>query len=359
MSDIIKKAKAGAKKNDPHGRKGPAPQDGADKPASEDAISLSSVINKNRVAGEPVRNEAPDPDAEAADGKAAAAYDELISKSKQIYESYLSAMLALKPDIFTTVETVVDLMKTGSVKMFESVFRDYSGERDYLYVHCANVSVMSVGLAIGLAFDRTSLVELGVAALLHDIGAIECSDIIYSEEKLKKKELARMRKHPERGAEILRASGMDINDKVIEAVLQEHERLDGSGYPSGLGKKDISEYARVIAVADVYEAIIHKRPYRGTMTTIEAIKSMLENKKMFEREVLRSLLEKVGIFPAGTCVQLNNREVAMVVSNNPKAPFSPVVDIVIDAEGNKLDTPRRVDLRGNNAIYIRDCLSVK
>jgi len=341
ISDILKKYKETKNKSQPQEQeKKEAEAQKQIRP--EDNINISSFIGQEATT--------------ANDAKAKEIYNEALAKAKQIYRPDLEEALNFNLNLNTLIEKIVNSISMGNKELLKLCLVDHSNPADYLYGHVVNVCIICVDLGLGLGFEPLRLNELGTAGFLHDIGEIKYLGIINKNSKLTKDEYNRVKEHPESGAEILNKFSKEIDRKIIDAVQQEHERIDGSGYPRGLKNNAITEYAQIIGLADVYEAMLHQRPYRSKYTALDAIKTILNNKNAFECRIIKILIERIGIFPAGTFVRLNTREIASVIKDNPKSPLRPVVNIIIDASGKKSDEPKQVDLAKNSVIYIEECL---
>jgi hypothetical protein len=192
--------------------------------------------------------------------------------------------------------------------------------------------------------------------VLHDIGSVDYLDIINKAAKLSEQDYNKVKEHPKVGLNVLNEFWKDPPAAVSEVVSQEHERLDGSGYPRGIKGKDISEFAQIVALVDIYEAMIHQRPYRNKHTPSETVNTILTNKNAFGYRVIKVLIERMGIFPVGFMVRLNNKEIGLVVKENPKSPLRPVVDIIFTPDNKKLEKPKQIDLARNPVICIEECL---
>jgi putative nucleotidyltransferase with HDIG domain len=165
----------------------------------------------------------------------------------------------------------------------------------YTYTHSVNVCTFTIALAqkIGIN-DHRHLSELGVGALLHDIGKVKIPErIIRKKSALSPAEFAVMKKHPGFGNEILKETNLLIEDSYIP-VMQHHERMDGSGYPRGLNKNLIHDYGRMIAVADVFDALTTERVYQSAIATYPALKLMYESTGHFDQKLLREFTILMG-----------------------------------------------------------------
>ncbi|OGX20275.1 MAG: hypothetical protein A3K54_02350 [Omnitrophica WOR_2 bacterium RBG_13_44_8] len=138
-------------------------------------------------------------------------------------------------------------------------------------------------------------------------------------------------------------------------MKQEHERLNGSGYPEGLKEDEIHEYAKIVAVTDVYEALIHPRSYRDALSPNEAIRELLSinTAMLFETKILKMLINRVGLYPIGSWVELNTGEIGKVSSANEDSPLRPKVNVIFSIDKEKLLPIKLIDLTRHTNIYIK------
>jgi HD-GYP domain-containing protein (c-di-GMP phosphodiesterase class II) len=221
--------------------------------------------------------------------------------------------------------------------------------------HMSNVAVFAVKIGMCADFPLEKLVAVGLAGLVHDIGlATLPPDLLEKADGLTGADKESLTQHPERGARVIRAAGGNYGWLAV-VVAQEHEREDGSGYPKGLRGEDIHELAKVIGIADVYEALTHPRAYRRRMSPLDAVKEIITSeRRAFAEWALKGLIRGLSTFPVGSLVRLNSREIGRVKSTNPMFPLRPVVQVVAGAAGEPLATPRVVDLAQNSLMYIVD-----
>lgn len=282
-------------------------------------------------------------------------YADLLSRTKQIYVSDVKQ--CFMPWVNEVVGRLVDTLSSGNnEELLRICSADYPQPEDYLYGHAVNVTILAIEIGIGLGYEHSLLAELGIASLIHDIGIVKYLDIINQNKILDKEEQNKIKEHPNAGAEILNRISKEPSSVIIEAVRQEHERIDGSGYPLGLKGDEISEFAKIIGLADVYEAMLHSRPYRAKLKSLETINTIIKSKQAFESRLIKILIERVGIFPVGIQVRLNTKEIGVVVRENPQLALRPVVNILFDAQKKKLKEPKQIDLAENAVIYIEDCV---
>ncbi len=229
---------------------------------------------------------------------------------------------------------------------------------DYTFSHSVDVCIFSLLTGISLGFDRLKLKELGIGALLHDIGKVKVSkEVLNKPGALTPDELQQIRRHPEEGFNILRRHH-DIPLLSAHIALQHQERLDGSGYPRRLSGDEIHKYARVVMIADVFDALTSDRPYRTAypvMQAVDFIGSLAG--EAFEEDYVAALFSNISPFPAGSVVMLNTGEIGQVVKTDKSAPDRPVVRIFFDRQQNRINHPFEIDLSGEPSLSIVHALS--
>jgi len=219
--------------------------------------------------------------------------------------------------------------------------------------HSINVGVFSVKIGLGLKYEKNKLQQLALAAFLHDVGMVNVPNkILFKHGKLSPSEFEVIRQHPIQGYEIVKHLKNDY-PYVIDTTYQEHEREDESGYPQGLKGDETAEFAKVVGIADVFEALVHGRAYREGYITYHAIQKIIENKsKQFNPKIIRGLVNNISMFPIGSYVELSSGEIARVISVNKPRPVRPIVEIIEDANRKKLETPLRINLEEEPLLYI-------
>lgn len=196
-------------------------------------------------------------------------------------------------------------------------FLDLQNYDDYTYRHCLSVAIFSVAIGHKLGYNTSLLMDLATGALLHDIGKTEFPiELINKPGRLSEEEFAQIKLHPELAVERLR-NGSSISNVVLNGILSHHERFNGTGYPRGLSGYDIPVYGRILAVADVYDALTSIRPYRKAWFPDEAIDYLIKYKGIhFDPEIIDAFLTIVVPYPNGTMVELSNGCPAIVIRNN-------------------------------------------
>jgi hypothetical protein len=209
------------------------------------------------------------------------------------------------------------------------------------------VTLLSLKIGVGMGYDDERLAELGTAAFLHDVGRYKMP-----EDVVNKGGTPSDQRHPQISADIL--SGSDDNyGWLATVVLQVHERADGSGYPFGLKREEIHEYAFIIGLADMYaDMISNGRGGQGTEPHA-AIREILDTAQQeFPTTVVKNFVNQVSFFPLGSYVKLNDRSIGRVVNTNPDYPLRPTVEVLNDGIGGRVGNTRVVDLSQQVLLYI-------
>ncbi len=221
---------------------------------------------------------------------------------------------------------------------------------DYTYNHCLNVAILSLGLALRLGMDKKLLVSLGTGALVHDIGKVRVPiDIVNKPGILTEDEWSVVKRHPVEGlAILLRRWGINRETaKMFPAVLEHHLGINFSGYPEFLQRKAPGFLARIVHIADFYDAVTTPRIYnKSPFSPVEAMDFLMEHTgDRFDPVLVKAFVQMMGPYPVGTVVRLSTGEWAMVVEKpSGMAPLDrPVVAVVADDKGVPLH-PRKLDL---------------
>jgi putative nucleotidyltransferase with HDIG domain len=270
----------------------------------------------------------------------------------------------LYADALVHVKSFVDDVRRGTdidcrkatplVENFiESVFRNEAaavtlfklrGFDEYTYTHSINVSILAVLLGKHLGLEKPELLKLGLAGMYHDVGKARIPESILNKPgKLTPAEFQAMKAHPLEGYRIMQTQdGLDA--EIIRAVLEHHERHDGSGYPRGIRGEDIGRFSRIIAVVDVYDALTSRRVYKDAMAPARALGMMYQwRDRDFTPHAIENFIRCVGVFPVGSFVRLSGGEFGIVSNINAVRPTKPEIKIVLDTK-MRPQLPRLLDL---------------
>ena len=196
---------------------------------------------------------------------------------------------------------------------------------EYTFKHSVDVATIAMIVAKKQGLPRAQIREIGVAGLLHDVGKIKIpSKILNKPGPLDDREFAIMKQHPVYGFELIRNRN-DFGPAVSLGVLQHHEKINGSGYPMQMTAEKICPYAKILSVADIYDALVTERPYKAAFSQRDAVEMIMSMTAELDMNAMRSFLESMILYPVDTVVELSNGESAKVVENNPHYILRPVV----------------------------------
>jgi len=228
----------------------------------------------------------------------------------------------------------------------------------WIVSHSVNVAIFATKIGFGLKYKPEEMYQLALSAFMHDLGMTAVPNrILFKQGQLSSDELNTVKHHPIDGLELVRHLKKEYA-YILDVVYQEHERDDGSGYPQGLKGDEITEYAKIIGIADVFEAMVHGRAYRDGFITYQALQSIIKGRTgIFSPKIIRALISVISMFPVGSIVKLNTGERARVISINRNRPVRPIVEISVDSEGRKLEPPLRLNLETEPLIYITETIN--
>lgn len=196
---------------------------------------------------------------------------------------------------------------------------------EYTFKHSVDVATMAMVIGQSCGLNRDELRELGIAGLLHDLGKSQIPiEILNKPGRLDDNEFELMKQHSLFGFKILKEKNQ-FSESIMKGVLQHHEKISGKGYPLGTAGDSIHKYARVIAVADVYDALVTERPYKKAFPKREAVEMILAMTQDLDIEVMSSFLNCVILYPVDSIVTLSSGEPAKVVKNNRNNCLRPTV----------------------------------
>jgi putative nucleotidyltransferase with HDIG domain len=215
---------------------------------------------------------------------------------------------------------------------------------DYTYMHSVAVCAMMVALAKQLGLDEAQTRVCGMAGLLHDMGKVAMpTEVLNKPGKLTDAEFDIMKTHPTEGYKMLMASS-GVDTVSLDVMLHHHEKVDGSGYPEKLKGDEISLYAKMGAVCDVYDAITSNRPYKPGWDPAESLRRMAEWKGHFDPTVFHAFVKSMGIYPVGSLVRLKSGRIGVVTEQSAKSLTTPLIKVFFSTKSNLRIVPVIVDL---------------
>lgn len=215
---------------------------------------------------------------------------------------------------------------------------------EYTYMHSVAVCALMVALARRMGLSEEQVRLAGVAGLMHDVGKMMIPpEILNKPDRLTPEEFDAMKYHPEAGLKILQEN-QQVHAIVLDVCLHHHEKIDGSGYPHGLVGDEISLFARMGAVCDVYDAVTSERPYKKGWGAAHSIREMAKWKGHFDEIVFQSFVKTLGIYPVGALVNLASGRLAVVVEQDEQSLLLPRVKVFMSSRTRKAIEPRVINL---------------
>ncbi len=223
------------------------------------------------------------------------------------------------------VEEIVDHVMDNAAAMI-LVVRLKNHDED-AYMHSVAVCALMVALARRLGFTRHQMCQAGMAGLLHDVGkALIPAELLHKAGKLTPDEYRLVQTHCQRGHALLSQSATPCA-MALDVTLNHHERMDGSGYPNGLQGDQISLFAKMGAICDVYDALTSPRPHRPRLDPASAMRVMASRPNQFDPKVFQAFVRTIGIYPIGTVVKLESQQLAVVSGHDGDNLLKPKVKV--------------------------------
>ncbi|WP_078594576.1 HD-GYP domain-containing protein [Evansella clarkii] len=258
----------------------------------------------------------------------------------------------LEPSFSSVVKNILSDIRENKEAI--SMLSDAFSYDTYIFRHSLNVTIYSLALGKKYGLSEKQLEELGMGAILHDIGKIAIPEkILNKKETLTDDEFKLIQEHPEIGFDLLRKSHT-ISLLAAHCAYQHHERIDGSGYPRGLKGKDIHLYAKLIGVADVFEAVTGNRVYRNAKLPHETLELLYSGvNTLFDKDIVEAFAKTIAIYPVGLEVTLSDGRTGVVAKQNGDFTSRPVIRVT--KEKGKEVAPYEVDLMKTLNVTISSC----
>ena len=204
---------------------------------------------------------------------------------------------------------------------------------EYTSEHSLNVAILSIALGRAEGLVQSDLEDLGICAMLHDVGKTKIpSEILNREGSLDEQEFEVMKMHTIHGKKLL-IGQPNIPAAAVDIALSHHERMDGSGYPVGLNANQIPYLVRIVAIADAYDAMTSGRVYCEAKPAAEALKLLLDAKDShFDALLINKFIESIGVYPIGSIAELNSGEAGIVLPTDTNNGLRPLVLVMRDAD---------------------------
>lgn len=287
-------------------------------------------------------------------------YDNALKNMDNIFQNVENNLLAEQDQ--ATVDNVANeiykhIKKSGS-PLIQKILATKTEQKN-LTISSVNCAILSAIIGLFFLKDKDSLLDLIIAALLHDTGMLQVSDsILLKQEKLTAEDIQKIRQHTSRSFSIIKKMG--YSDKIAQTVLYHHEKWNGTGYPSRKKAAEIPLESRIIAVADTYVALVNSRPYRSYLIGYSAMRAILsDNGVHFDPAIIKVFLKSIGIYPIGSIVKLSDQSLGKITDINSKTPLRPKILLVKDSAGRAIKEKRIIDLMEKQDLFITKAIDPK
>ncbi len=275
-------------------------------------------------------------------------YQRSVAVSKEVVNAVRMGRAANVRKMKRAVQSMVDQVLNNEISLVGlTAIRDYD---EYTFTHSVNVCIFAIAIGKRLRLGKRHLYDLGVAALLHDVGKSRVPlELIQKEGALTEEEWRSMQSHPWYGVLALfqMQQSSDLPYRGMVTAYEHHMKLDLTGYPRPVRRRNISFYSKIVAVADGFDAATSRRSYQTPIQPDEVLREMWQNRRRgYDPVLVKELVNLVGIYPVGTCLILDTKEVAIVQSRNPEPDLlsRPLVRIALSTEGEIVKPAPLVDL---------------
>ena len=268
-------------------------------------------------------------------------YNEFLDYTQKVFTRYVTHKELKVGELSESITLLLDFIKNNKKYILKiQPSAEHKLDKNFLTSHCLRSAIYSLVIASQINMPRTNAIELGVAALIHEIGQIKLPPQLYLTDKpLTPQGRNLLATHTVLGYNIVKEA--EFPPTIQIAVLEHHERENGQGYPRHRTGSQITAYGKILAVACSYEAITSPRTYKAARSLYEATIEMLSNRnKLYDDIVLRALVQAVSLFPIGTYVYLANGKIGQVSESNPADPRLPIVELL--GEKNELGNPKLI-----------------
>ncbi len=283
---------------------------------------------------------------------AAQVYQLLLQIAERVFAAAAAGRELEGNRLVKPLKQAMALLQEGEALLTETV-RHRNSERTFPQ-RAANTALLSMRMGLEIEYEERRILSLGLCALMHDLGMMRLPAELMEARRFTPAQRAQLQQHPLESQRLVQAFGASFA-WIGKIVAQVHERSDGTGYPDGIRGEQIHEFARIIGLADTYEAMVHPRPDREVRAVYHVVKEIIDLRNtLFDRHLVKALIHIVSIFPLGSLVKLNNVEIGRVVGTSRLHPTRPTVEILLDGRGRRLNPPRLIVLEEEPMVYIVD-----
>ncbi|MGC8482381.1 MAG: HD-GYP domain-containing protein [Thermodesulfobium sp.] len=274
-------------------------------------------------------------------------------EANEIFKAARKTAMINPERIINAVDYVMnDMLAKGKTGI---VVDDLRTNKDFIFDHLTRVCIYSGILGTALGLNDLRLRTLMITAYLHDVGlALIDDDGVLSGSYITDTPSYKIKEHPKLGRDLCTRAGFP--SIISQSLYQHHERIDGKGYPRGLLEKDITLYAKIISVVNVYDALTSPLPKRKPYLPNEALEFIMAlSNSAFDKDILKVFLKKVVPYPPGTLVLLSDNQICVIKDCNNDLPLRPILKTYAYLDGGQvkyIDNPSTVDLKNNLNLTI-------
>lgn len=269
-------------------------------------------------------------------------FKKFINKQHSNLDELLETLDLVIDDILSREEVIINII-------------DIKSKDNYLYEHSVNVCALSVIMGLILGYSTSHVKELAVGAILHDLGKLLTPQDILEKSRtseLTEEELEAIKTHPIDGYEILNQK-YDISYISKAIILMHHENCDGSGFPLGLSDDKLHETVKLVSVCNTFDNLTSDFSGYKKVEVYEALEYLIAmNDTKFDKTIVNTFIKNVAAYPSGTIVKLNTGACGIVVKQNKDFALRPVINLIFDETGAKLDVPKQMDLSIETTLFI-------
>ncbi len=261
---------------------------------------------------------------------------------RQTIEDFEKKTIIDLTEVSETILSIIDDIL--SMEDLQVSLNDIGAADEYTFTHCVSTTVYSLLIAKQLGYSKPMMEKLAAGALFHDIGKILLDKSILNKEgNLTLDEVEHIKRHTTLGYEALKkCPSMTELSRIVS--LYHHEKMDGSGYPTGAKAGELHEFIRIVSVADTYDALVSDRCYRTKWSANQAVNYLIENAgSKFDTHMVSVLIKQIAIYPNGSMVRLSDNSIGIIKEQNKNFPLRPIVRVITDPGGNEIN-PFEIDM---------------
>jgi len=255
---------------------------------------------------------------------------------RQTIDDFSNKTIIDLSDLTDTINSIIDdILEHPDIQIS---LNDIGAADEYTFSHSVSTTVYSLLIANRLGYNRAMMEKLAAGALLHDMGKILLeTKILNKQGNLEAEEFEHIKLHTTLGYDALKKC-ISLTELSRIISLYHHERMDGKGYPTGAMAGELHEFTRIVAIADVFDALVSDRCYRKKWSSNTAVNYLVEHAEtQFDTKLVSVLIKQIAIYPNGSMVRLSNNAVGIVKEQNINFPLRPIIRVITDQEGKEIE----------------------